>query len=64
MATVTGKAMFPCPVCMQAREVRMTKKDKPYLVCDPCEVPKSSCAGLRESKSFVVCFSRPATKAC
>ncbi len=30
--------MFPCPVCAQPREVRVTKKDKPYLVCDPCGV--------------------------
>jgi len=26
------------PVCTQAREVRVTKKNKPYLVCDPCGV--------------------------
>jgi len=38
MVTANGKAMFPCPVCAQAREVRTTKKDKPYLVCDPCGV--------------------------
>lgn len=30
--------MFPCPVCTEAREVRLTKKDKPYVVCDPCGV--------------------------
>lgn len=30
--------MFPCPVCTQAREVRVTKKDKPYVICDPCGV--------------------------
>jgi len=29
---------FPCPVCAKAREVRITKKQKPYLVCDPCGV--------------------------
>ncbi len=38
MAVVDSKPMFPCPVCTQAREVRLTKKDKPYLVCDPCGV--------------------------
>ena len=38
MFTGNDKAMFPCPVCTQAREVRLTKKDKPYLVCDPCGV--------------------------
>ena len=33
-----GKRMFPCPVCTEPREVRDTKKAKPYLVCDPCGV--------------------------
>ncbi len=35
---INGKRMFPCLVCMGPREVRQTKKDKPYLVCDPCGV--------------------------
>ena len=26
---------FPCPVCAARLEVRITKKQKPYLVCDP-----------------------------
>jgi hypothetical protein len=26
MAALNGKPMFPCPVCTQAREVRVTKK--------------------------------------
>lgn len=38
MAVSSGKSMFPCPVCTEAREVRLTKKDKPYVVCDPCGV--------------------------
>lgn len=38
MAGQDGKWMFPCPVCTQAREVRVTKKDKPYVICDPCGV--------------------------
>jgi len=38
MAAQNGKQMFPCPVCTQAREVRVTKKEKPYLICDPCGV--------------------------
>jgi transcription elongation factor Elf1 len=38
MVAANGKQMFPCPVCTQAREVRTTKKDKPYLICDPCGV--------------------------
>ena len=32
------KHMFPCPVCTEPREVRVTKKGKPYLVCDPCGI--------------------------
>ena len=35
---MAGKQMFPCPVCTGPREVLMTKKDKPYLTCDPCGV--------------------------
>ena len=38
MVAVNGKQVFPCPVCTQVREVRLTKKDKPYLICDPCGV--------------------------
>lgn len=37
-ADMNGKQMFPCPVCTGPREVLMTKKDKPYLTCDPCGV--------------------------
>jgi hypothetical protein len=28
--------LFPCCVCSQPREVRMTKKHKPYIICNPC----------------------------
>ena len=28
---LSGERMFPCPVCMDPREVRMTKKKKPYI---------------------------------
>ncbi|HYM09640.1 MAG TPA: hypothetical protein VEU62_02845 [Bryobacterales bacterium] len=38
MAVADGKHKFPCPVCMEPRQVRLTKKDKPYVVCDPCGV--------------------------
>src|SRR5207247_7181327 len=30
------RRLFPCPVCGQGLETRETKKDKPYVVCDPC----------------------------
>jgi transcription elongation factor Elf1 len=29
---------FPCPVCTRPLEVRLTKKSKPYVTCDPCGV--------------------------
>lgn len=38
MPELSGKRMFPCPVCTEPREVRVTKKTKPYLICDPCGV--------------------------
>jgi predicted RNA-binding Zn-ribbon protein involved in translation (DUF1610 family) len=37
MATTT-KSRFPCPVCAVVREVRLTKKNKPYITCDPCGI--------------------------
>lgn len=42
--------MFPCPVCTVPREVRATKKDKPYLTCDPCgiQVFVRGPAGIKE----------------
>lgn len=30
------RRLFPCPVCGVGLEVKETKKDKPYVVCDPC----------------------------
>jgi hypothetical protein len=38
MAALNGKRMFPCPECTDPREVRLTKKDKPYVVCGPCGI--------------------------
>jgi len=38
MSNLNGNPMFPCPVCADPREVRQTKKRKPYIVCDPCGV--------------------------
>ena len=38
MAELSGKRMFPCPVCAYPREVRTTKKKKPYLICDSCGI--------------------------
>lgn len=36
MTFKSGKQMFPCPVCVQPREIKQTKKKKPYIVCDTC----------------------------
>ncbi len=38
MAVANGKRLFPCPVCTEPREVRMTKKNKPCVTCDPCGI--------------------------
>jgi transcription elongation factor Elf1 len=29
---------FPCPVCTVTRTVKLTKKNKPYVTCDPCGI--------------------------
>ncbi len=33
-----GKKMFACPVCATPCDVRITKKKKPYITCDPCGI--------------------------
>lgn len=38
MTVVNGRKAFPCPVCTMPREVRITKKKKPYITCDPCGI--------------------------
>src|SRR5579871_2288087 len=38
MREFNGKKIFPCPVCISPREVRITKKDKPYVICNPCGI--------------------------
>jgi predicted RNA-binding Zn-ribbon protein involved in translation (DUF1610 family) len=38
MPDLNGKHVFPCPVCTELRDVRMTKKKKPYITCDPCGI--------------------------
>jgi hypothetical protein len=35
---MNNRRMFPCPVCAGPREVRITKKKKPYVTCDPCGI--------------------------
>jgi len=38
MPASNGNQMFPCPVCTTPRGVRITKKKKPYITCDPCGI--------------------------
>lgn len=38
MPELNGNKSFPCPVCTELREVRLTKKEKPYITCDPCGI--------------------------
>lgn len=47
---------FPCPVCTRPLEVRLTKKNKPYVTCDPCGVQLfiRGPEGIREFKRLIV----------
>ena len=36
LLTIREPRLFPWCICGQPREVRTTKKGKPYLHCDPC----------------------------
>ncbi len=38
MTVLDGRRMFPCPLCSEPCEVRLTKKNKPYVICDPCGI--------------------------
>ena len=46
---------FPCPVCGEALDVRESKKDKPYVVCDACGVQMfvRNEAGIRRLEQLV-----------
>ena len=33
-----AKVMIPCWLCSQPVEVKFSRKDKPYLICDNCGV--------------------------
>ena len=34
----TKTQSFPCPICTAPLDVRLSKKDKPYVVCNDCGV--------------------------
>jgi ssDNA-binding Zn-finger/Zn-ribbon topoisomerase 1 len=59
MPTIT-RDKFPCPVCVKPLEVRLTKKNKPYVTCDPCgvQVFVRGPAGIDEFKRLVERGSR------
>jgi len=40
MSNLNGKRMFPCPVCISPHEIKLTKKGKPYITCDPCGIQR------------------------
>jgi len=46
---------FPCPVCTKPLEVRVTKKEKPYVTCNPCGVQLfvRGPAGIEEFKRLI-----------
>lgn len=31
-------ALFPCPLCQTGLRIKLTKKDKPYVVCNLCGI--------------------------
>jgi DNA-directed RNA polymerase subunit RPC12/RpoP len=32
----SNRRLFPCPLCARGLDIRETKKNKPYVICDPC----------------------------
>ena len=61
MTALNGKRMFPCPVCTDPREVKQTKKGKPYLVCDSCGIQLfvRGPAGIRAFETLLDRTSNP-----
>jgi DNA-directed RNA polymerase subunit RPC12/RpoP len=37
-STKSSTQWFPCPVCLQPLDVRMSKRGKPYVICSRCGV--------------------------
>jgi ssDNA-binding Zn-finger/Zn-ribbon topoisomerase 1 len=54
MPTITNHK-FPCPVCTHPLEVRLSKKNKPYVTCDPCGIQLfiRGPAGIEEFKRLI-----------
>lgn len=55
LAVNPNATLFPCPLCGKSLDVRLTKKKKPYVICDPCGVQLfiRSKAGMRSFEQLV-----------
>lgn len=55
MPNLNEKQMFPCLVCTGPREIKITKKGKPYITCDPCgiQVFVRGPAGIAEFRRLI-----------
>ena len=38
VSSVFAGKKFPCPICGEKLDIRTDKKEKPYMVCEPCGV--------------------------
>ena len=36
VAEPSKRRLLPCPLCARGLDIRETKKNKPYVICDPC----------------------------
>jgi DNA-directed RNA polymerase subunit RPC12/RpoP len=55
--------IFPCPVCTRPLSVKLTKKDKPYVTCDPCgvQVFVRGPAGIEQFRRLIASGRRAGT---
>ena len=55
MTPSAGGQRFPCPICAMPQEVRLSKKDKPYITCNVCGVQVfiRGRAGIDEFKKMI-----------
>jgi predicted nucleic-acid-binding Zn-ribbon protein len=47
--------LFPCPICLESRPVSLSKKGKPYIVCNKCGVQLfvRNNSGIRQLESMI-----------
>ena len=58
VGTNSNPILFPCPLCGRGLDVRQTKKDKPYVICDPCGVQM-----FIRGKAGMACFEQLVSQA-